>query len=268
MGVFSMVSEVVLGGIPTVVHEFGPRNGKPVVVLHSAGLDGSGFRYLAAAMGESAGWRLMAPDLRGHGRSKAEPRAISLDLMAEDIIGLVNLFGLDKPALLGTSMGGVVAGHAARLAPQLWSDLAVVCSPDRGYPVFSDRAAAVFETGMAVVADSTIDRWFSADAIAAGHEYVGWSRAVLKNMNPEKWAATWRSFAHFEGFSPVGRTGLPVSCFAGAADLSTPPQIMESARQALSSAHPLTVIPGGTHQLAIEQPMELWEAWLARSAAE
>ena len=252
---------IELGGLRTLVHEFGDPQGLPVLALHSAGLDGSAFRYIGETLA-TEGVRLIAPDLRGHGHSIAAAADISLDLMANDVIELASQLSFPAVSLLGTSMGGVVAGLAVDKEPGAWRDVSIVCSPDQGYPSFHERANLALAGGMIAVVEAAIERWFSRDAIEIGRDYVEWSRHTLLAMDPECWAATWQSFAGFAGF-PAVRSRVPVHCFSGAADVSTPPELMDKVRRATGSKSPLTVIADGTHQLVMERADDLASAWLA-----
>lgn len=70
---------------------------------------------LAALDGDSGGWHVVAPDLRGHGATDAPEGAESYSLksMAGDVLALADTLGWDRFTLLGHSMGGMVAGVAA-----------------------------------------------------------------------------------------------------------------------------------------------------------
>jgi pimeloyl-ACP methyl ester carboxylesterase len=67
-----------------------------------------------------SGWHAVAPDLRGHGASSkpAAESAYSFQLMAEDMLGLADALGWQRFALLGHSMGGMVAQVMACSAAQ------------------------------------------------------------------------------------------------------------------------------------------------------
>ncbi|WP_369679704.1 alpha/beta fold hydrolase [Streptomyces mirabilis] len=53
-------------------------------------------------------WCLYAPDLRGHGRN-SRPGAYSVELMRDDVLGIMDVLGPDRVSLVGHSLGGVVA---------------------------------------------------------------------------------------------------------------------------------------------------------------
>lgn len=71
-------------------------------------------------------------DVRGRGLSQAGDLDYSLDAMAADVVALVAATGLEKPVVLGHSMGARTAIRAARLAPDAFSGLIIVDPPVSG----------------------------------------------------------------------------------------------------------------------------------------
>jgi 3-oxoadipate enol-lactonase len=75
--------------------------------------------------------RVITPDLRGHGQSPAPEGAYSIDVMAQDVLNLLNRIGVYKAIWVGHSMGGYVTMAAWRLAPERFSGIGFVCSNHR-----------------------------------------------------------------------------------------------------------------------------------------
>jgi pimeloyl-ACP methyl ester carboxylesterase len=105
---------VFVGDIVLHVRELG--EGRPLVALHGGpGLDGSiwfpGLEPIA-----SEGWRIIAPDHRGNGRSDpGERERWTVPQMADDVQALIVALGLQDPVVLGWSFGSFVAqAHMAR----------------------------------------------------------------------------------------------------------------------------------------------------------
>src|SRR5262249_60389743 len=86
----------------------------PALLVHGNGGHAHWWAPLVPAL--VPGWRLIAPDLRGHGESDwAEPPAYGLDDFAADLAAVRHALAPGPVALVGHSMGGrVVLGHAAR----------------------------------------------------------------------------------------------------------------------------------------------------------
>jgi esterase len=98
-------------------------SGPPLVVLH--GLFGSRANWRSVARALSATHTVVSVDLRNHG---ASPWADEMDYpsMADDVRRLIEGLGLERPALLGHSMGGKTAMALALMHPQQVDRLIVV----------------------------------------------------------------------------------------------------------------------------------------------
>ena len=98
--------------------------GDPIVILH--GLFGSldNWQTMARELSEQ-GYKVITVDLRNHGKSP-HTDAISHELMANDVIGLIKQEHLNEVVLVGHSMGGKAAMQLAFIAPELISKLVVV----------------------------------------------------------------------------------------------------------------------------------------------
>jgi pimeloyl-ACP methyl ester carboxylesterase len=85
--------------------------GRPLILLHGGLGSGEMFGPVIPALAERH--EVIAPDLQGHGRTADIDRPIDLRLMADDIAALIDHLGLDKPDLVGYSLGGGVALQTA-----------------------------------------------------------------------------------------------------------------------------------------------------------
>src|SRR5438034_1414193 len=90
--------------------------GRPMVLLHG-GL-GSGEMFAPVLSAYTAGHQVILPDLQGHGRTADIDRPIDVRLMAGDIAALIGHLGLDRPDVVGYSLGGGVALHTAAKYPE------------------------------------------------------------------------------------------------------------------------------------------------------
>jgi pimeloyl-ACP methyl ester carboxylesterase len=81
--------------------------GRPLILLHGGLGSGEMFGPVLPALAERH--QVIAVDLQGHGRTPDIDRPIDVRLMADDIAALIDYLGLDKPDLVGYSLGGGVA---------------------------------------------------------------------------------------------------------------------------------------------------------------
>ncbi|HEX2774938.1 MAG TPA: alpha/beta hydrolase, partial [Micromonosporaceae bacterium] len=90
--------------------------GRPLILLHGGLGSGEMFGPVIALLAERH--QVIAVDLQGHGRTADIDRPIDIRLMAGDIAALIDHLGLDKPDLVGYSLGGGVAFHTAVKYPE------------------------------------------------------------------------------------------------------------------------------------------------------
>jgi len=104
--------------------------GTPLVVIH--GLFGSADNWRSHVKQWQAHRRVIAVDLRNHGRSP-HAQGMGYDAMAEDVLALMDRLGIERAHVLGHSMGGKVAITLARLAPGRVASLIVADIAPRAY---------------------------------------------------------------------------------------------------------------------------------------
>ena len=108
-----------VGEVALSIHEAGPADGTPVLLLH-------GWPELALSWAvqiealASAGYRVLAPDNRGFGASDAPEGVASygIDRLIGDVTGLLDALCIDRAVIVGHDWGGIVMWHAACLVPE------------------------------------------------------------------------------------------------------------------------------------------------------
>ncbi|WP_330299690.1 alpha/beta fold hydrolase [Streptomyces sp. NBC_00503] len=103
-----------VNGVRLAYQVSGPAGGAPLVLLPALGEGADHWSPVREALARDR--RVYALDLRGHGRSE-RTAAYSLELMRDDVLGLLDALCLDRVDLVGHSMGGVVAHLVAQHSP-------------------------------------------------------------------------------------------------------------------------------------------------------
>lgn len=114
-------------GIELHVQEKG--SGDPVLMLHGFPDHGGTWHVLADFLAPQ--YRLIMPDLRGYGLS-SRPEMVGdyrTDLLVDDLIGLLDVLGLDQVYLCGHDWGGVLAYELARQMPERVAGLVALNAP-------------------------------------------------------------------------------------------------------------------------------------------
>src|SRR5215212_6530345 len=82
--------------------------GDPVVLVHGGGGSGRNFVNQVPALVD-AGYQVIVIDSRGHGHSSHGPDPLSYELLASDVLGVMDHLGIDKADLVGWSDGAIIA---------------------------------------------------------------------------------------------------------------------------------------------------------------
>ena len=103
--------------------------GKPLLWLHGGMGHGPDWRFIFAA--EPPGYQLIAPDLRGHGRSTGARATYSFRQSALDMLDLLDHLRIGPVKIIGLSGGGITALYLAILDPGRVEAMVVISAPPR-----------------------------------------------------------------------------------------------------------------------------------------
>ncbi len=123
-------ASIITNGIRLNVAQAGPTNGALVVLLHGFPEFWYGWRKQIPYLAE-AGYRVWAPDQRGYNLSDKPlgKSAYSLDVLAADVVGLIDAAGQETAFVVGHDWGGAVAWWLAAKHPQRLEKLVVINCP-------------------------------------------------------------------------------------------------------------------------------------------
>jgi len=244
----------------------GPAEAPPLLMLHSLGTSLHVWDAQAEAL--SATYRVIRPDLRGHGLTGVPAGPYTLDALANDVLAVLDTLGVAAAHVAGLSIGGAVAQSLAALAPDRERSL-VLCDTALAFPppaLWRERAAAARAHGMEPLVQPVLARWVTAEFQDAP-EAEG-LRAMLRRTAPEGYAGAAEALAVADLSDATARLRLPALVLVGEHDAATP---LASA-QALQAAIPgaaLVVLRGVAHIPTMQRPADVTDAiagFLARVA--
>jgi len=112
-------------------------DGEPLLWLHGAMGCGEDWRYIFGTTPE--GFRVIAPDQRGHGSSTHSAEGFTFRQSALDIIALLRYLNIPRTKAIGLSGGGITLLHMATIAPDLIESMVLVSAP----PYFPEQTRRI-----------------------------------------------------------------------------------------------------------------------------
>src|SRR5262245_52837553 len=101
--------------------------GEPLLFLHGGMGCGADWRHIFAEAPD--GFRIIAPDLRGHGATANPSGQFTFRQWAHDVLALLRHLRLPRVKAIGVSGGGLVLLHAATIEPSTIAAMVVVSAP-------------------------------------------------------------------------------------------------------------------------------------------
>jgi 3-oxoadipate enol-lactonase len=238
----------------TIHYRFdGPQKGPVIMLAHSLASDLSMWEFQVPAL-VRAGYRVLRYDSRGHGHSAVTEGPYSMELLAADAVGLMDALDLEKVHFCGLSKGGMIgqmlgAKYGDRLISLTLSSTAAYMAPKE---TWDERIETVRKHGMAVVADATIDRWFTKPGqihLAAAIEKI---RHVILNTPVEGFCACCAAIRDMDQRETIRAVSTRTLVVVGKQDSGTPVSAAQLIHREIASSA-LKIIPHAAHFVHMEQ---------------
>ena len=106
-------------GVPSFYSDRG--KGEPVILVHGFGAHGdTNFRNPGTVAALAKNYRVIVMDARGHGRSGKPDQGYDLTTMTNDLVAFTQYLKLERPVIIGHSMGGSMCARALATNPELF----------------------------------------------------------------------------------------------------------------------------------------------------
>lgn len=234
----------------------GRGDGPALVFINSLGTDFRIWQDVVPAFMDR--FRIVLYDKRGHGLSDAPPAPYSLDDHADDLIALLDHLKIEKAALVGLSVGGMISQRIAVRAPERVQAITLCCTAAKiGTPeLWAERIAAVEDGGIDPIADNVLQRWFTPlYRETRADEVAGW-RNMLVRTPAHGYAGTCAAIRDADLRPDAGRIKAPTLCVAGDQDGSTPADVVKGMAELIPGAR-FALIDGAGHIPCVEKPAVL-----------
>jgi YbgC/YbaW family acyl-CoA thioester hydrolase len=258
------VRRLTVNGVTLEVEARG--DGPAVLFVHGYPLDRSIWTHQLVALD---GWRGIAPDLRGMGRSDSPDLGYSMETYAADLAALLDLLGVGDVVLVGHSMGGYVALEFVRRWRERVRGLVLVDTraeadtPD-GKKGRDAAAATARERGAEAIAEAMLPKVLGATTLAGAPATVERVRSLMAATPVPGIVGALGAMRDRPDSTPMlpGLAGIPVLVIVGDEDEIIPPTQARAMADAIPGAS-LVVIRSAGHLPTLERPLETSDALLA-----
>jgi pimeloyl-ACP methyl ester carboxylesterase len=249
----------------TLSHDdLGPKNGRPVLLVHGHPFDRSMWRPQAEHLA-ARGYRVVTPDLRGYGASKSAGTKTGLDVFAQDLVDLADHLELERFVLGGLSMGGqivmqLVADHPARVGALLLADTFPGLDSPAAKQARIDTAARITAEGMHDYADELLPKMISKQTRASRPDVEAHVLKMMRDAPAEGAAAALRGRAERPDYTEgLKHVDVPTLVVVGSEDEFTPVEDARLIHRAITTST-LVVVDGAGHLPNLERETEFNEA--------
>ena len=201
--------------------------------------------------------RVLRFDTRGHGGSDAPDGAYSLDMLAEDLLSVLDALGIEETHFVGLSMGGMIGMTFALQHPERFRSL-VLCDtasriPAEAAPVWEGRIKTAAEQGMEPLVEPTLQRWFTEPFHKSNKAMMKRVGQMIRTTRPAGYIGCCHAIPKINLTDRLGAISCPVQIIVGEQDVGTPVAMSRAIHDAIPGSE-LVIIPSASHLSNLEQP--------------
>jgi len=242
----------------TALERYGPADAHPVFLVHGLGLNRECWQWTVPALLE-AGFQVISYDLYGHGQSDAPPATPSLGLFSQQLLALLDQLDIARAAIVGFSLGGMIARRFAQDHPDRTAALAILHSPHKRTPEAQqkilNRVVQARSEGPAATVEAALERWFTAPYRSANPDVMDLVRSWVLANDKAIYHRIYKVLA--DGTHEITAPNPPISCPAlvltGDEDFGNGPEMSAAIAGEIDGAQ-LHVLKGLRHMALAEDP--------------
>jgi 3-oxoadipate enol-lactonase len=230
-------------------------DGPPLVLLHGLGSSQADWQLQTPVLAGS--FCVIAPDLRGHGKSDKPSGPYSIELFAGDVAAILTHLDVKQAHVLGVSMGGLVAQQLALDSPETVKSLVLINT-------FSHLVVSGLGAWLTVFRRILTMQFLSMARIGqlvARQLFPKPEQEMLRQITAQRWAlndrAAYRAAARavwrFDVAGRLGEITCPTLIIAGENDTTVLAPHREALHQGIVGSR-LVIIPDSTHATPVDQP--------------
>lgn len=232
--------------------------GPAVLFLHGYPFDKSMWSVQIDAL-SAAGFRAIAPDLRGLGETRISDETATMDEMARDAAALLDHLRIDQAFVCGLSMGGYVAFEFVHLFPKQVRGLVLAgtrapADNEQEKAGREQQVRVMLSEGMKPIAEATLPKLLARETLEQKPDVVARVRKMILRSDPRGAAAAQRGMAARRDYtSDMSEINVPTLIIVGREDPIRPVADAEFMHRSIRNSR-LEIIDDAAHMTNLEQP--------------
>jgi pimeloyl-ACP methyl ester carboxylesterase len=247
-------------------------SGPPLVLLHSAWASHEWWRWQIPILSQN--YRTYAVDIRGHGRSTPLEKVYSIEGFTRDLKIFLAELGIEETALVGWSLGGIIAMQYCLNHPSKVNALVLIAT--QGHKNSRLKLKIIFyylQAHLSLLMDFAQPRKYDRIAQSFPSQSAEWLEWQVKNMlssKTPKEVCDWiidditnhprknffeviKSAWNWEAGDKLKQIKVPTLILVGDRDNLTPPRISQLLQAAIPDSK-LVIVEDASHYLVMERP--------------
>jgi 3-oxoadipate enol-lactonase len=223
-------------------------SGPPLLLVHGLMITGAMFEPVIGQF--AARHRVIVPDLRGYGRSRALPPPYTAAQLAADLARLLDHLNIEKAAVLGYSQGGAIAQQFALDHSERCHRLVLACTYAFNMATFRER----LEGNLAPVLLKLLGtRLFAKLVLSMGlkrvaKERADWVVGLIAGQSRDLMVDAWKSAMAFDSRNRLAEIECPTLIIAASEDYAVPLHHAKMLHEGIADSR-LVIIDGADHAL-------------------
>lgn len=233
-------------------------SGPAVALIHGLGLNRRMWQWQLPALVPH--FSVLSYDLLGHGESARPTRVPDLTLFSEQLLRIMDSLGVERAAIVGFSLGGMIARRFAIDHPdRLWAMVILHSAHDRTSAqreAVAKRVEQVEASGASSTVDAALERWFSPDFRLSNPQVMALVREWIMGNDPRTYPGAYRVLAEgdIEIAGNLDNISCPTLVVTGDQDAGNSPDMAMAMAKAIPGAFAV-VLPGLRHMGLAESPL-------------
>lgn len=240
--------------------------GPTLALVHGLGLNRAMWQWQLPALVPH--FDVLTYDLLGHGESSNPVGVPDLTLFSEQLLRLMDRCGIERAAVAGFSLGGMIVRRFALDHPDRLTAMAILHSAHDRTPAEREailkRVRQVEGAGPSSTADAALERWFTADFRAHNPGMMKLIREWIMRNDPAIYPDVYRVLAEGDAeiAGDIERVSVPTLVMTGAEDVGNSAEMAKKMAARIPGAREV-ILPGLRHMALAESPRTFNEPLVA-----